>query len=93
MDVVKRKKDELEEFAAQNKKQKKGKKKTNKPTLTKSQKRQLKLKERKEKKLLAQDIEVTRDEVKFGEIVHAPPTLSFPRKAAKLDGAPRVSGL
>ncbi|KAF5280032.1 hypothetical protein FQR65_LT03287 [Abscondita terminalis] len=59
--------------------------------LTKSQKRQKKLAEKKEKKTLEKQLDdyVVKDHVKFGEVVHAPPTLSIPRKGFKSDGAAR----
>ncbi|KRT79674.1 hypothetical protein AMK59_7500, partial [Oryctes borbonicus] len=94
--VTKRGKDELELYIKQIKKEKKlkGKKKlknkTQEPTLTKSQKRQLKLKQKKENKLVTStsEFEVVGDNVKFGEVAHEPPTLSAPRNV-KLEETPR----
>ncbi|VEN37524.1 unnamed protein product [Callosobruchus maculatus] len=73
------------------KKEKKLKKKTkhNKedttPRLTKSQKWQLKKKEKKLKKQRGHidEFQNTKDSIKFGETVHAPPSLIAPKKASK----------
>ncbi|GJQ72238.1 hypothetical protein Trydic_g3329 [Trypoxylus dichotomus] len=94
--VTKRKKDELELYVKQIKKERnlKGKKKLKRNAeelkLTKSQKRQLKLKQKKENKILSNvnKFETLEDNVKFGEVVHEPPTLSAPRKI-KLGETPR----
>ncbi|KAK4874950.1 hypothetical protein RN001_014310 [Aquatica leii] len=96
-DVVKREDDEFEESVKKKKKEIKLKKRQRLgdkgPTirLTKSQKRQKKLTEKKEKRILEKrlDNHVVKDHVKFGEVVHAPPTLSMPRRASKIDGAAR----
>ncbi|CAH0563595.1 unnamed protein product [Brassicogethes aeneus] len=97
-EVKKRPKDELqvlinkakkESKDKQNKKKKK-KKKDEGPKLSKSQKWQLKKNEKKNKKAeKPMDFNDFKDEVKFGEIVHAPPTLSAPRRVTKLESAPR----
>lgn len=95
--VVKRPKDELDEMikeAKQKQKNKKGKKKKNdEPRLTKSQKKQKKLNEKKEKKAMLKSVDFDnyKDTVEFGDIVHEPPTLSAPKKVAKLNQASRVS--
>ncbi|KAJ8959027.1 hypothetical protein NQ318_022281 [Aromia moschata] len=60
------------------------------PKLTKSQKWQLKKKEKKMKKSSkVNEFEKYQDQVKFGEIVHAPPTLVAPKKVEKSQNAPR----
>ncbi|KAL3274539.1 hypothetical protein HHI36_015921 [Cryptolaemus montrouzieri] len=99
--IVKRKKDPLEIILKETKKEKKEKKLAKKkkgendteqgPRLTKSQKRQLKLKEKKKKKKMGKmdEFHTFSDNVKFGEIVHAPPTLTAPRLVAKENTAPR----
>jgi len=93
--LLKRKKDELEELVkkankdAKGGKSKKRKAETAEPHLTKSQKRQRKLTERKQKKAARKDWDVHKDVVKFGEVVHAPPTLSAPKRVAKSNCAPR----
>lgn len=63
----------------------------NSPRLTKSQKWQKKKKEKKLKKKLnnVDEFEHYKDSVKFGEIVHAPPTLIAPKRVQKV--TPRVS--
>lgn len=75
----------------------KGKKKVKKNVpieakLTKSQKRRTKIKEKKDSKteLNKDEFQTFQDDVKFGDIVHEPPTLSTPRKI-KIDETPRVS--
>nr|CAI5834938.1 unnamed protein product [Callosobruchus analis] len=94
--VVKRPKDELEIMLKKIRKEKKEKKtkkkaKGNKedttPRLTKSQKWQLKKKEKKLKKQKGNidEFQNARDSVKFGETVHAPPSLIAPKKANKDD--------
>ncbi|KAJ8983933.1 hypothetical protein NQ317_008635 [Molorchus minor] len=98
-DVVKRPKDELETFLKKIKKEKKQTKQQRKkskqkdaiPKLTKSQKWQLKKKEKKSKKRskTVDEFETYKDQVKFGEIVHAPPSLPAPRKVEKSQNAPR----
>nr|CAH7728059.1 unnamed protein product [Callosobruchus chinensis] len=92
--VVKRPKDEIEimlKKIRREKKEKKTKKKSKSkkedmtPRLTKSQKWQLKKKEKKLKKQRGNidEFQNAKDIVKFGETVHAPPTLSAPKKASK----------
>lgn len=84
------------------KREKQGKKKKGKkskgveqPKLTKSQKWALKLKQKKTRKRNDQDQERSfvplKESVKFGEVVHAPPSLTVPKKVDKLQEAPRVS--
>lgn len=81
---------------ARKEKKQKGKKKKKKvdsePRLTKAQKRNVKLKEKKQNKLENNIDEFERytDSVKFGEVAHAPPTLVLPKKAGNLHCAPRV---
>ena len=63
----------------------KGKKKNSnapeEPHLTKSQKKSLKLKEKKLKKAKSTDDDFKKyDHVKFGDVVHAPPSLPLPKK-------------
>lgn len=55
------------------------------PRLTKSEKRKLKLKVKKEKKLMSKvdDFDKYKDNVKFGEVVHKPPTLPLPKKGGE----------
>lgn len=104
--VVKRPKDELELLVKQlqkekkSKKNKKGKKKKAKDgeqqqKLTKSQKWALKKSEKKKKKESNKEQDNSfvpqKEQVKFGEIVHAPPTLVAPKKVKEIPGAPRVS--
>lgn len=96
--VEKRPKDEFEELLkkARSKKGKKKKKKASKddePKLTKSQKKLKKITEKKERRELARadDFDKYKDEIKFGEIVHAPPTLDVPRRVSKTNVASRVS--
>ncbi|XP_025832284.1 coiled-coil domain-containing protein 137 [Agrilus planipennis] len=80
--VTKRPKDELEELVKNAKKEvRKGKKKskiTNEPRLTKSQKRRKKLLQKKQQKQNNKELDSDRlnqkDTIKFGEIVHQPPT-------------------
>lgn len=75
-------------------KQNKKKKTENKgPRLTKSQKWALKKKEKKLKKKSQNidDFQKYKDEIRFGETVHAPPTLVAPRKVVKSQNAARVS--
>ncbi|KAI4456688.1 hypothetical protein MML48_8g00000849 [Holotrichia oblita] len=93
--VTKRKKDELELYIKQIKKEKKfkGKKKiqhdSEKSKLTKSQKRQVKLKEKKETKLISNidEFKTFKDDIKFGEVAHEPPVLPAPRKVTIEDTA------
>ncbi|CAH1982686.1 unnamed protein product [Acanthoscelides obtectus] len=90
--LVKRPKDELEIMLKKIRKEKKGKKlKKNKGEgntevvrLTKSQKWALKKKEKKLKKQKrhSDEFKKANDNVKFGETVHAPPSLSAPKKAS-----------
>ncbi|KAG5891730.1 hypothetical protein JTB14_000333 [Gonioctena quinquepunctata] len=100
-EVTKRPKDELELYLKKARKEKeekgkkgKKKKKTNESNslrLSKWQKRQRKLKEKTDRKKL-QDVDEFKkykDDVKFGEIVHAPPSLTTPRKVEKQLSAPR----
>ncbi|XP_044253241.1 coiled-coil domain-containing protein 137 [Tribolium madens] len=71
---------------------KRGKKKKDEgPKLTKSQKRRLKLIEKKKKKMghKVDEFDRFQDKVKFGEQVHEPPTLTAPRKVKKGGEAPR----
>lgn len=94
---MKRPKDELEQLlknarrkGKKNKKQKKATS-TDEVVLTKSQKRQKKLNEKKQQKMLNQvDPEFQKDNVRFGEVVHEPPNLTVSKKIVKA-GAPRVS--
>ncbi|KAF2897691.1 hypothetical protein ILUMI_08485 [Ignelater luminosus] len=92
--LVKRPKDELDQLmknARKKGKNKKQKKAVNSevPVLTKSQKRQKKLNEKKQQKMLNQlDSEFQEDNVRFGEVVHAPPNLTVSQKIAKA-GVPR----
>ncbi|KAF5284396.1 hypothetical protein FQA39_LY17071 [Lamprigera yunnana] len=96
VDVLKREDDKLEEIIKKKKTEIKLKQRNKfyeepKETLTKSQKRQRKLALKKQKKNLDHqlDHQVVRDNVKFGEVVHAPPTLSIPRRALKEEGVAR----
>lgn len=98
MKVVKRSKDELELLLRKVKKEKSEKKTKKKkttdnetPKLTKSQKWQKKKTEKKRQKKLksAEGFEPVKDTIKFGEIVHAPPTLTAPKKVQ--NRTPRVS--
>lgn len=74
------------------KKKKKKKKTDDGPKLTKSQKWQKKKDEKKKKNQeKIRDFDDYKDEVKFGEIAHAPPTLVAPRKVEKRTSAARVS--
>lgn len=102
LEVVKKPKDELEVLLKKirkEKKEKKNKKKSNKnnaedtPRLTKSQKWSLKKKQKKLKRKAQNidDFQKFKDEVRFGETVHGPPTLVAPRKAEKFQSTPRVS--
>lgn len=87
-EIIKKKKDEIDVLMHKARKEgdknvkKKRKQKNNEVRLTKAEKRKLKLKEKKEKKLLGKVDEFDRykDNVKFGEIVHAPPSLKLPKK-------------
>lgn len=89
----KRKEDKVEKKGG--KKKKKNKLASNEPRLTKSQKWQKKLNERKQRAAMSKADEFGdfRDNVKFGEVVHAPPTLQAPRKVEQLKNAPRVRPL
>lgn len=100
--LKKRPKDEIEELMKQKRLEaQKGfkKKKKNKfeeepkePKLTSLQKLKLKKLSKKQKKNEEQVKEFQEyqyEEIKFGETVHAPPTLVIPRKAAKNDTVPR----
>lgn len=78
--------DEIEKLRAKHRNIKKKKKKTQSelPVMTKAQKRKEKLKLKKQKKQTEErdEFEDFKDEVKFGEIVHAPPQLKTkPNKA------------
>lgn len=88
-DVVKADKDELLEYVKKARKDKKPKKKKRAnvaPKLTKSEKRKLKLMEKKQRKENDNiDFETRKDEIKFGETVHEPPTLILPRHADKIN--------
>ncbi|XP_017782369.1 PREDICTED: coiled-coil domain-containing protein 137 [Nicrophorus vespilloides] len=93
VDVVKGKKDVLEEYVNKitKEKNKKGKAKAKGDGLRKTQRRALKLKEKKAVKE-ARDVDEfkkMKDDVAFGEIVHAPPTLVVPRRGQTKDGADR----
>lgn len=87
--VQKRPKDDLAEYLKRVKNEKGKKKKTKKqlqreaePKLTKSQKKRQKLLAKKEKRLQnhpPQTNETQKIEVAFGEVCHAPPTLTLPR--------------
>lgn len=97
VDVVKRPKDELDSLIKQAKKDQKNPKKKKKkanaePKLSNSEKRKLKVQERKENKQVKamEDFKTFKDNVAFGEVVHAPPTLSAPRRVESLKCAPRV---
>lgn len=88
-EIVKKKKDEIDILMRKARKEtgKKVKKKSKKsvsaePRLTKSEKRKVKLKVKKEQKLLGKvdDFDKFKDVVKFGEIVHQPPSLTLPKK-------------
>lgn len=91
VDIVKRKKDEIDVLMRKARKEKLKpakkivKKIITEPRLTKAEKRKRKLKEKKEKKLQGEvnDFDKYKDNVKFGEIVHAPPNLVLPKKGAK----------
>jgi len=102
--VEKRPKDELEVLVKKLKKEKqikkkgKGKKKEKKNgetelKLTKSQKWARKKAEKKKKQIARKEEEYSfesrREQVRFGEIVDAPPTLVSPKKVSKLESAPR----
>ncbi|XP_050498003.1 coiled-coil domain-containing protein 137 [Diabrotica virgifera virgifera] len=102
-EVVKRQKDELELLLKKAKKkkikeEKDGKKKKKKkkdkpeaPRLSKWQKRKKKLDEKQQRKenVNVDEFKEYKDHVKFGEIAHAPPSLIAPRRAEKLQSAPR----
>lgn len=89
-EIVKKKKDEIDILMRKARKEdgkkikKKPKKTVTEPRLTKAEKRKLKLKVKKEKKLLGKvdDFDKYKDTVKFGEIAHAPPSLAVPKKLA-----------
>ncbi|CAG9773161.1 unnamed protein product [Ceutorhynchus assimilis] len=100
--VVKRPKDELEQLVKKLKKEQKSKKnykgkKINQtdtePKLTKSQKWALKKTAKKNKKQNNKDIDFgfvpQKENFKFGDVVHAPPTLVAPKKVQKIQGAAR----
>lgn len=95
-EVVKAGKDQLWEYMKKLKKEQKNKSKKKKateekPRLTKSQKRSLKLKEKKQKKAENNfTFDTQKDEVRFGEVVHEPPTLVAPRKTEKNDNKRKV---
>lgn len=103
--IKKKPPNEIDELLKQKKKETKGgkvkKKDTDKgiksldPKLVKELVKQA-IKEDEEEKIREKEkelVEYRRDNVKFGEIVHAPPTLStLPRKAQKNETVPRVSG-
>lgn len=105
VEVVKREKDELELLFKKEKKRKqkeeKGLKKKKKSKdkvetvkLSKWQKRNKKLKEKQEKREFKNidEFREYKDQVKFGEIVHAPPTLTQPKKVEKTQTVPRPGG-
>lgn len=75
------------------KKKKVSKKMDEKPKLTKAQKRKAKLQEKKQHKLESNidEFEKYKDNVKFGEVTHAPPTLVLPKKVNKSILTPRVN--
>lgn len=87
--VTKRKKEIIVKDST-HKKKKKGK--IEKVKLTKSQKRQMKLKQKKENRseLNVDEFKLFQDNVKFGEIVHEPPSLQAPKKGIS-EETPRVS--
>nr|AEE61627.1 unknown [Dendroctonus ponderosae] len=100
--VEKRPKDELqvlmkkvrkENKEAKTKKKKKKPRADSEPKLTKSQKWALKQAEKKRKKQLATDQDHSylpqKEQIKFGEIVHAPPSLVAPRRVDKSQETPR----
>lgn len=86
IDVAKRPKDIVQVMLKEEKNKKKKKKKSKggeeKEILTKSQKRRVKLVEKKKKKLEKADNEWDKfqDKVQFGEQVHAPPSLTLPKR-------------
>nr|XP_022903491.1 uncharacterized protein LOC111415839 [Onthophagus taurus] len=94
VEVVKRKKDEIEEYHKKVKKEtnnnnkgKKKKKKNDIIKLSKSQKRAVKIKAKKEKKenINYDEFKSFEDKVKFGEVVHGPPSLVLPRKGGNTE--------
>ncbi|KAK5641198.1 hypothetical protein RI129_009745 [Pyrocoelia pectoralis] len=61
-----------------------------KPKMTKSQKRKMKRLQKEQERASLKEIDfVSKDDVKFGEVVHAPPDLVIPRRALKEEGASR----
>lgn len=104
--IQKKPPNEIDELLKQNKKETKGGKvkkkkkgtgkdiKTLDPKLVKELVKQA-IREDEEEKIKEKEkelVEYRRDNVKFGEIVHAPPTLStLPRKAQRNETVPRVS--
>lgn len=94
MEIKKRPKDPVQVMLKEARKQKKVKKiEVDVPKLTKSQKRRLKLLEKKKKKLNdnIDEFERFQDKVKFGEQAKAPPTLKVPKKFKDSDEVPRVT--
>ncbi|RZB40903.1 coiled-coil domain-containing protein 137 [Asbolus verrucosus] len=92
VESVEKRKDPLKVMLKEVRREKKKKKgKGDEARLTKSQKRQLKLAEKKKKKLESKvdEFEKFRDKVKFGEQVHAPPTLTLPKRVTATNVAPR----
>lgn len=97
--VLKRAKDPIEMMMKQIKQEKKAKKKKKKgqneePRLTKWQKRKLKQDQKKKDKIENnfEGFEKFKDEVRFGELVHAPPNLTAPKKVkSQQQGGARVS--
>lgn len=99
--VVKRQKDELElllkKAKKKSKEEQKGKKKKKKKEkegavrLSKWQKRKKKLNDKKERKEMenVDEFKQYKDEVKFGEIAHVPPSLVAPRRVEKHETVPR----
>lgn len=91
-EIVKKKKDEIDILMKKARKdgtkkiKKKPKKNITEPRLTKAEKRKLKLKVKKETKLMGKvdGFDKYKDNVKFGEIVHAPPSLALPKKGADI---------
>ena len=96
-EVRKLPKDPVQMMLKEARRQKKGKnaktKESSEPRLTKSQKRRLKLAERKKKKMdgKVDGFKKFEDRVKFGEQAHAPPTLTAPKKVKNRDEVPRVN--
>ncbi|XP_044732363.1 coiled-coil domain-containing protein 137 [Chrysoperla carnea] len=92
--VKKAKKDAVTTADGKVKKKKKIKKKDGEVRLTKAQKRKIKLVERKRKKQElsnsgADEFSKYKDEVKFGEIAHEPPTLKHPKLKININ-IPRI---